>query len=89
MCVHAICMCVTQIYERILVCIEGPRSTRKPGGSGILTPLVIELCTIHGDMSQSSGTPRSDKKNACTGVVVLVDNCSTGVLASNRITRYK
>ena len=28
------------------------------GGSGILNPLVIELCRIYADMSQSSGTPR-------------------------------
>jgi hypothetical protein len=26
-------------------------------GSGIVAPLVIQLCTIYGDMSQSSGTP--------------------------------
>jgi hypothetical protein len=34
------------------------------GGSGILTPLVIQLCRIYGDMSQSSGTP-SDLKAPC------------------------
>jgi hypothetical protein len=27
------------------------------GGSGIMTPLLIELSRIYGDMSQSSGTP--------------------------------
>ena len=28
-----------------------------PGGSGILAPLVIKMCKIYGEMSQSSGTP--------------------------------
>ena len=30
----------------------------RPGGSGVLDPLVMKLCTKCGDMSQSSGTPR-------------------------------
>jgi hypothetical protein len=31
-----------------------------PGGSGILAPLVIKMCKIYGEMSQSSGTPGVD-----------------------------
>ena len=43
---------------RIPGCVRCP-STRIMGGSGILTPLVIELCRMYADMSQSSGTPWS------------------------------
>jgi hypothetical protein len=38
---------------------------RHPGGSGILTPLVIKLCRKHRDMSQSSATPGYSHAIAC------------------------
>jgi hypothetical protein len=35
------------------------RRSQEPGGSGIVTHLIMKLCRIYGDMSQCSGTPRT------------------------------
>jgi hypothetical protein len=47
---------------------QGPRAL-VPGGSGILTTLVIELCRIYGDMSQSSGILRLWRTNHKFGLI--------------------
>jgi hypothetical protein len=50
------CLCLSMHKWRRVLFVSVVFCT---GGSGILTPLVIQVCRIYGDMSQSSGTPWS------------------------------